>query len=269
MAINFDDLGIDREIVTVDKDFCLGLGYGYRSEERSIPRAESLYASAANFRRAGAHALLLGDADIFTGAFREAQTMYGLLFEPYGLIMSAFVSDGKYPNFSFPTMDSEVYSPYGAMAYAVLTEAALGKAAPPGHRQRHLPAVPFAEQLGVLGLPSSAYLNLAAALKEDASNNLRLIARSILPFVSAFDLALTQARQNAYHWQRVALPFHPAEPDILGVVILVEICLRRRSESVRSILEMIPISSLAAEIIFHTLQLRFPPDALRRSEPFL
>lgn len=193
-------------------------------------------------------------------AFRKAREAYRALGEPYSFIMSAFVSDDESAYSHSERFREHLDSPTGHFAYVLLAEAALESS------ERRRPArqytdVPYADALGVLGLPSGIYLNLAVALSEADSNSTRRIARSLLPFVTAFDLALTQARQNEYHWKRLALPFHPAEPDILGVAILVETYLLRRQLSILSILETIPISILAAEVIKNALELRFPPKA--------
>jgi hypothetical protein len=69
--------------------------------------------------------------------------------------------------------------------------------------------------LGIMGLPTESYLSLAASMERDADPH--EIEYQLLPFLSAYDVAIMTARSKAYHWKKLLMPFHPIEPDILSV----------------------------------------------------
>jgi len=109
--------------------------------------------------------------------------------------------------------------------------------------------------VGILGLPVAAYLNLAVALagSQDISPQ-----EGILPFLSAYNGAMRQASLNSHHWGRMVLPFHPAEPDILSVLVLAHLALKERKQSVFDLLQGFPLAWSSRTIMHGALQQRFP-----------
>ena len=91
--------------------------------------------------------------------------------------------------------------------------------------------------VGALGLPMGYYLDLTDAMREVGQSQTpnRYVQEALLPFLFAFNSAFKTARANKYQWERMALSFHPFEPDILGVLQLVKPRLRWLSEWIQTL----------------------------------
>jgi hypothetical protein len=109
--------------------------------------------------------------------------------------------------------------------------------------------------VGILGLSVGAYLNLASAL---VGNGDLPVEEALLPFLSAYNSAIRQASQDNFHWRRMAVPFHPVEPDILSVLTLVHLTLTYRKRSIFDLLEVFPLSWQSRTILNGALQQQFP-----------
>jgi hypothetical protein len=68
----------------------------------------------------------------------------------------------------------------------------------------------------MMGIPIASYLDLAVSLEENTDPH--EAEYHILPFLNAYEGAISTARSKTYHWRRLLMPFHPVEPDILRVI---------------------------------------------------
>jgi hypothetical protein len=115
--------------------------------------------------------------------------------------------------------------------------------------------------LGTLGLPLDTYLNLAqfavrippesnAMAEDDRFDSLYEEAPEVLaPLLTVYSDALSKAQQNRYHWRRLAMPFHPAEPDILGPLVMLREPLEMIGFELRSELERLPINGESRSVL--------------------
>jgi hypothetical protein len=269
------DMRLKLETVQLDRRFCEGLARAYL---KSAERAESqerrhthLAFAATSFRRTGAHAVLLDDFQSATKLFSEAAHIYARLRVPYTLMMLALagrleeaqeIFNGMLERFT-SELEQTSRLPWRQSVYMLLFRAATY--APSPNRgfnvegiledmRRELQAS-GAKPVGILGLPVAAYLNLAVALagSQDLSPQ-----EAIVPFLSAYNGAMRQASLNTHHWGRMVLPFHPAEPDILSVLVLAHLALKERKRSVFDLLEGFPLAWSSRSILHGALQQRFP-----------
>jgi hypothetical protein len=219
--------------------------------------ASSLHALAAatEFRRAGAHSILLSDRKAAVENFSLAGERYSDIGNPYGLFMFACAELSE-ANLTYSV--EHVYKQGQPdrlhMVYLSLASAAAGwdKDFQPLLNELH---GSLSSPIGVLGLQVGAYLDLAHALKTGDKGS---ILRGFMPFLMAHSNAMTRAMENRYHWRRMALPFHPAEPDILSVTFLVEAAARRRNQKfVAGILKDAPLLRHSADLLYNATLERF------------
>lgn len=106
---------------------------------------------------------------------------------------------------------------------------------------------------GVLGLPVGSYLDLIDALLDrEASPD--VLARAILPFVASYDTAIRQARAHRYHWERLALPLHPLEPDIMGSLMIVSAARQYREiPALDDLLGGLPLDPISQRLLAEAL----------------
>jgi hypothetical protein len=242
-----EQLGIDTELVARDLAFYRGVGTGYSShigqysERRSW---EPIAYAATAFRRAASHALLLDDAGLAAEMFGNSAKCYEALRRPYAAMMwtlarnldsasassdrsvvEFIASEGRYPS-----------EQSGQMAYPLLVESVVDLEEQPADdpqarrgRFRRVTSELSAlstTPLGMMGIPIASYLGLAASLEENVDPH--EAEYHLLPFLNAYEVAITTARSKTYHWQRLLMPFHPAEPDILSVLSVANGWFKRR-----------------------------------------
>jgi hypothetical protein len=240
-------LGIDTEFVVRDLAFYRGVGEGYLSHIGDFVERynwEQIAYAATAFRRAASHALLLDDAGLAAEMFSNSAKCYETVHRPYAAMMwtlarnldsasassdrsiSEFIaSEGRYPS-----------EQSGQMAYPLLVESVmdLGEQAADKAQARwgrfrrvtsELSAL-SAAPLGMMGIPIASYLGLATSLEEDADPH--EAEYQLLPFLNAYEVAISTARSKTYHWQRLLMPFHPIEPDVLSVLSVANGWFKRR-----------------------------------------
>jgi len=106
--------------------------------------------------------------------------------------------------------------------------------------------------VGMIGIPIASYLRLATALRESEAPE--PVLSSLLPFLNAYDLAFETARSKAFHWRRLLMPFHPAEPDILSVFSIADKWLNRRGKRAMDFVRERSDSPLAATLLAEGLE---------------
>jgi hypothetical protein len=110
--------------------------------------------------------------------------------------------------------------------------------------------------VGILGVPVGAYLELVDVLQDSEGIDHRLPA-ALLPILAAYDTALLRASKNHYHWRTLNMPFHPAEPDFLGVLFIIESALRARGTHLTAYIERLPFFWATPAIITDSVERRF------------
>lgn len=76
------------------------------------------------------------------------------------------------------------------------------------------------DTIGILGLSIGPYLDVVDAMNPLIKKKHQFGGVGFT-IIYVFSFSLKQAMQNKYHWKRLAMPFHPAEPDIFGILLLV------------------------------------------------
>jgi hypothetical protein len=230
--------GLNRDLIESDRWMSERLAQAHENTSRELlkdaddQRFVHLMASATEYRRAGAHSLLLSDRKSANKMFQAAANSYIRLNNPYALMMlscadanpdsvRAFVHDLR-PGEHFETTQ---------LPYLFVTTSLGGESQERVifDRVRDLITAARNTPIGVLGIQVGAYLDLADVLANEDATKDRLM-EALLPFLVPYSIALRRCMEDAYHWERLAFPFHPAEPDVLGTVFCVEETLRRRQK---------------------------------------
>ena len=271
-----EDLGLDVERIERDREACFAWAFDYfetankpeREEREQNQEGLMFVAAATNYRRAAAHSLLLGDIETSSDYFYEAGNAYTFQKLPYALMMKLFkpgwrsefsiykVIDGGHAEFPFPLQLELIY----VLLFSLVV-----------NEIRDLPPafslVNIREKLdsyrnhpiGVLGLSLGNHLDLYDVLlsfkgnqREEIfsqGNNQISLEEALLPFVNSYNNAIRLASQNSYQWKRLAFPFHPAEPDIFSILLLVGLVIKHRERSIFGIIESIPLSWQSHELL--------------------
>jgi hypothetical protein len=75
-----------------------------------------------------------------------------------------------------------------------------------------------------------------------------------LPFLNAYEVAIDTARSRTYHWRRLLMPFHPAEPDILSVLCIANIWFTRHEQVLTDFIRERTESRLASRLLSDALE---------------
>jgi hypothetical protein len=251
------DFALDPELIVTDREVSMGLARAHQRRAEDTPRGDArftrLLASATEYRRAGAHSILLSEWKQAREMFESAGNVYHVLGIPYGLMMFSFSRDpgALVDNVPFdrPARDRT------QGAYQLLAEAASGRELRTERLEELASA--NASPIGILGLPVGAYVDLAVALERDGKGGPHIEAAA-LPFLVAYSSAVARAFNNSFHWGMMILPFHPVEPDILSVMFCTEAVLRRRQRgSLLDFLKAIPLFPAATNLLYNAFVDRF------------
>jgi hypothetical protein len=262
MRDQIEKLGIGLDVLERDRDFRRSLGLAYQAAvehaETRQRRNDYLAFAATNCRRAAAHSMLLDDWESAAKLFREAAGAYASLRLPYMLMMTT-LAVGRTPEANWREFISFLEGPRPRPvdrqgAYLLLVHSAVSatpRLEEPIAKLRQELQAAQASPMGVLGIPVGAYLELAEAFSSRQSS----LEQALLPFIGAYDSALRLAMRRHYHWSRLALPFHPAEPDILSVLVLARSrALRRDNESIVHVVKNSPFHPLTKDVLLDVLE---------------
>jgi len=236
------ELRLNPEMIARDKDISIGLAMTYQhSNDKNEYEINALMVAATYFRRAAANALLLGGYEEARNLFLKAASNYQSLRLPYSVVLASLSSEGRdyTERLTFHWLEAYIDHKIVEMAvpqlaYVVLAQSAfinsykesfdilinVRKSLDP---YRHRP-------LGVLGISIGSLLDLFDSLVPDIGEGRIELTEAIAPIFGAYNAAIRQAMQNHYHWERLMLPFHPAEPDIYGILTLADFALRAHRE---------------------------------------
>jgi hypothetical protein len=259
------EFGLDRELINRDREMSAGLAKAHEKVSRDASDRDAdqrfvhVVASATEYRRAGAHSVLLSDRKTAADMFERAGHLYTNLRNPYALMMFS-CSGGDLSSVMASARDLG----WTAVDRTQLSYLVLASAAGSDERDRELLArvsyVLEASQtnpIGVLGIPVGAYLDLAKTLRHEKPST-RQMTETLLPFLVPYSVAIRRCMDDRYHWERLAFPFHPAEPDILGVLFYVEATLRWRQQgSLLQVIEAMPLGEVATNLLYNTILERF------------
>lgn len=270
---------LDSEVISREHRFTKGLGTAHLLAAQEIKNPlhhfDHLAFSATNFRRAAADALLLNDFDSAQNLFIQAGKVYSTMRMPYAFCMLELAGATEIAHHFWNSIveqeqaSKEKYQTHinKQHVYTLLFYAAeISKRKNPGslgnlpERIRNELESARPVPLGVLGLPVGAYLNLSTALLESETS----IEEALLPFVTAYNSAILQASASLHHWRQMSLPLHPAEPDLLAVLVLTHVALQQRRRSVIKILRQMPLSWQAVTVIKEFLRMRFREEESER-----
>jgi hypothetical protein len=232
------ELRLNPEIIARDKDISIGLAKTYpRNNDRHEDKTNALMVAATYFRRAAANALLLGSYTEAKDLFLEAARNYQSLGLPYSVVVAA-LSSGVRSTTKRCTYgwlkayyDHKIVERFvPQLAYVVLALSTFNEY-PQISSDIQKSLDPYRlRPLGVLGISVGTMLDLFDSLVPDIEQRKVELAEAMAPFFGAYNAAIRQTMQNHYHWERLALPFHPAEPDVYGVLTLVDSALRAHHE---------------------------------------
>lgn len=252
-------LELDPESISTDREVSMGLARAHQRQAEEIPEGEArgtrLLAAATEYRRAGAHSILLSDWKLVGEMFENAGQAYRQLGIPYELMMLSFSRDPLTLTEENRWSDRQVQE-QTQTAYLLLALAAGGREMRPGVLEELDSA--SASPIGILGLPAGAYVDLAIALAAREGNGRKQIEAAVLPFLAAYSSAVALSYRDRLHWGMMILPFHPAEPDILSVMFFAEAVLRRqRGGSLLDWLSEVPLPPVATKILLNAIAERF------------
>lgn len=259
-------LRLDADTIVRDRDFCADIARAYEAtltqQENGDMRDDTLAVLATNFRRAAAHSLLLDDLSTAQELFVNAARAYERLESPYALIMRSFTAQA--PSYR-PRLEEQLrrqweerasrYFPFQSiyilLVYSIGRYEGTTEFADPEYMRNIWEDLEAyrAHPVGILGLPLGSYLDLIGYFDEGLSRRGFSIEESLLPFINGYNTAVRQAIQDRYHWRRLALPFHPAEPDIFGVLLLVQSALIRKEQSLIEVVRTFPLASESRRLL--------------------
>jgi hypothetical protein len=114
--------------------------------------------------------------------------------------------------------------------------------------------------LGALEIPVRDYLELASAVRSSTPNHASSLPPSDLtlslrPFIQNFDEGVGLASTRRIPWQLAVQRIHPAEPDILGVLAMIQLAVR--DDRLPTALRQIEMSNFCRMLLFPCLNTRF------------
>jgi hypothetical protein len=266
-------LEIDTELIARDLEFHRGIGTGYLAQigqHSEQQRWDPIAFAATSFRRAGSHALLLDDRKLALEMFAKGANCYELLHRPYASMMWSLARNLQSASmFSETTLNDFVMSEgrypserSNQLAYPLLVESVTAAEEPNAsareernHRFRRVASELSAFStmpVGMMGVPMASYLNLAKSIETGAAPH--DVQYFLLPFLNAYEVAVDAARSKTYHWRRLLMPFHPAEPDILSVLCVADAWFRSRKQALTDFIRGRTESRLASMLLSDALE---------------
>lgn len=268
------DLQLDSSHIKRDRKTLEVIAISYlESVSHNKEKSDKAFAIAAScFRRAAAHSLLLGDynnkkvSDHLNAKllFSKSALAYSKLGLPYSVFISTFTNKSPETWKKFEhwiDLDMSKYQsiiPPLQSIYLLLSNADFQSRENNNDKlisiRRNLEAF-RSLPIGILGLSIGLYLDVVDAMNPLNRKKSISLEESVLPFIYVFSFSLKQAMQNKYHWKRLAMPFHPAEPDIFGILLLVNRAMKSMGDmTILKVTENLPLRSDCKEFLKGILQ---------------
>lgn len=257
MNENLEALGLDSTRIQIQRDVSTSIGEIYISKAESRRREQEwqmdYYAAATNFRRAAANSLLLRETEQARRLFHAAALAYAKAGSAYGVFLENL---GEEDVDELPI--SEQRPRNGQDIFLLLGPKSIrnGLFRQTEQSAKHrLELEDYRSQrVGVLGIQVEVYLeiydSLTLATVEDESAMLR---QAILPLIASYANALRQCRRDRYHWNRMATPFHPIEPDVMAVMVGLDRALAERRSSLTNMIADLPLRTDARQLLNDTI----------------
>ena len=260
-SIPFQEFKMDR--VERLRDACAAVGRSfYSSAEKRTDRQYAHYenaVAATYFRRAAAHSVLLDDFQTACKYFGKASRCYGLAEMPYGILMEVLCG-AHTDDSSWGKVTESPQEVYKLIADLGMKKGTLDEV----RKSRHKLDDFRGKNLGVLAIPFDQYLDLFDALylaTENPKSGLRRVRQAVLPFVQTYSSALQRAKRDTFHWERLAMVFHPVEPDIVGLLSMTISALGKSRVSHSDLLKGLLVNQEAVNILMYCLDhLTIRPD---------
>ncbi len=269
LSDNLKSLHLDASLIARERTMAVGLAQGYERAAMEPGRDEDLWrlhklSAATEYRRAAAHSVLLSNIPMSSNLFRQAGRVYLELKRPYASMMFWCAQDQDELLRADRALGVAEGLDRSQLAYTILTTATENERSDRERRYGLRGRIAGAETspVGILGVPIGAYLDLADVL-ELPRINLDAVTAALLPFLASYSECVRRCMEDEYHWKLLAFPFHPAEPDILSVMLLVETTLRQRSAgSLLDRLRVVPIFPAAATLLYNAVLEQTTADGL-------
>ena len=252
-------LRLNPKKIALDLNISSGLARAYlqSAEDSHEDEVRAVSIAATYFRRAGANALLLGRYSEAKALFFNATDAYQRLDMPYSVVVATLSSEGRsYTQrlaHKWLARNEErkiVERAIPQLAYVVIAELAFIESS-----QRSFDRVvnirnsldPYRlRPLGVLGISVGQLLDLFDSLIPNMERRRKRridLGEALSPLWNLYNTAIRQTLQNHYHWERLALPFHPADPDTYGMLILTNSALQiHRDVTIQGFIEQAEIA---------------------------
>ena len=247
------------------RDYEISIGFAksyYAQMDTKLKRNNYTLPSAATYyRRAAANLLLLEHFSEAKDLFQNASAIYQELGMPYSVAMASLASSGRkneniYSNEWLDKPESQLVedSIIPQLAYVVLDQVSHIKSQDNStekiaRMRKYLESYRL-YRIGILGISIGSILDIIDALVPDFENRKVDIVEALAPSLTAYNSALIYASQKRYLWKKMALPFHPAEPDIYSLLALTNSALRQRKNiSIQSFVDEVPISNYCKHLV--------------------
>lgn len=252
-----EKLHLSPDFIGRDHKTCKALASAYEMSTAKHPVKERMKGeinmgraiSATLYRRSAAHALLLGDYVEARGLFAKTALAYHDLGTPYALAIKAFSPtplDAWEDEIEYwiNIKDADDYQPhmiYLLLYYSVTRQDYKEELSHDNFQKARKNLEAFrAHHIGILGFSIGHYLDLVDVFGEDSS---RTIDEAIFPFIAGYNSAIRRAINNKYHWRGLSMPFHPVEPDVFSILLIVDRAMKARQQgSILETIEGLPLS---------------------------
>ncbi len=225
-----------------------------KKEETIQNRISLAFIAATYFRRSAAHSLLLSDLTGSQESFEIAGHAYRLAESPYCSVMFS-LSGISFDEFIF--LNQKFNS--AQMIYPMIEALQLGSQ----YQEQLIPWRSHIDEfrgkrLGILSIPVDNFIDLFDSL-QGAIKSKKIVEKQLmtvlLPFVNAYGSAFIRAKRDTYHWKLLAIPFHPVEPDIIGLLTMVSKILSPFQYPIDKILIPMPIPNEPLSVLRQVLSI--------------
>lgn len=269
LSESLKEFGLDAESIARDREMSAGLAKGHQRAASEAGNDEDrwfahMMAAATEYRRAGAHSILLSDREPCGEMFGQAGRVYGTMKRPYALMMFWCAQEMNEAIIRGREFGSLEEIDRTQLSYLLLTSTANPETWNAERHEAMIERLAGSQNspIGVLGIQVGAYMDLSYALTRPEVSESSIL-ESLLPFLLPYSTAVRRGMEDEYHWQRMAFPFHPAEPDVLSVLFCVEAALRQRQQgSLLRMLESVPLFPVATNLLYNSILERFDSTEL-------
>jgi hypothetical protein len=244
------ELGLNPEVV--ERQFAIDRGYGNAYKLAAADGKDpilSYIAAASYFRRAAATAILLDEIATARNLFQLAANCYLVAGRPYGYLLQALGTNhldsnsagntAEEPNSVFRLWAPSAGDPFSSFSVSLRRQADSCRS----------------QLLGPMALPGELYLEVVDAVARSIeTSSIEPVAHAIFPFVALYAAAMKRAREDSYHWARLATTVHPADPEVLAILVAVQERLKSTELSLTPTLAALPIDRSSRTILTGTLE---------------